>query len=106
MVDDPEVRISVTRSGGVAGLRRSWRVESGERGAWPELVEACPWGDRPSGDGADRFVWLIEVASPAPERAVELPETAVQGPWRDLVDRVREEGEPVRPASARRRARG
>jgi hypothetical protein len=97
MADDPEVRISVTRSGGVAGLRRGWCIESHEPGAWRPLVEACPWDEEPGTAGADRFVWRIEVSAPPPARTAELPETAVHGPWRALVERVREEGEPVRP---------
>ena len=104
MVDEPEVRIRVTRSGGVAGIRRGWRVESREPAAWEPLVEACPWDAEPETAGADRFVWLIEVAAPAPPRMAELPETAMHGPWRELVERVQQEGEPVRPATPRRRA--
>jgi hypothetical protein len=96
MVDESEVRIQVTRSGGVAGIRRGWCVESHEPEAWEPLVAACPWDAEPESVGADRFVWLIEVTSPPPARTAELPEAAVHGPWRELVERVREQGEPVR----------
>ena len=106
MADEAEVRIEVTRSGGVAGIRRGWSVESHEREAWEPLVAACPWDAEPESAGADRFVWRIVVAAPLPARTAELPETAVHGPWRDLVERVREEGEPVRPTWRRRSAGG
>ncbi len=106
MVDEAEVRIQVTRSGGVAGIRRGWCVESREPGVWEPLVAACPWDAEPASVDADRFVWRIEVASPPPARTAELPETAVHGPWRELVDRVRAEGEPVRRSRRRRPDRG
>jgi len=92
------VLITVTRSGGFAGVRRTWYVESDESDGWPPLVEACPWREEPDPSGADRFVWHIEVRAPAPAREARLPEEAVQGPWRELVDRVRERGEPASTA--------
>lgn len=98
----PAVVIRVTRSGGVAGIRRGWRIESAEPDRWMPLVDACPWQDEPCSPGADRFVWRIEVRAPEPPRSAELPETAVQGPWRELVDRVRQEGLPVAPPARTR----
>lgn len=98
----PAVAIRVTRSGGVAGIPRVWRVESVEPDGWQPLVDACPWDDGPQPSGADRFVWRIEVRAPQPTREAELPETAVRGPWRELVDRVRQEGEPAAPPPRRR----
>lgn len=42
------MRITVTRSGGFAGMRRQWSVEPAgpEEDRWRALVDACPW-DRP-----------------------------------------------------------
>ncbi|AYF99235.1 protealysin inhibitor emfourin [Protaetiibacter intestinalis] len=94
--DAPAVAIRVTRTGGIAGIRRGWRVESGEPDGWAGLVDACPWDEGAVPDGADRFTWCIEVHAPEPERRAEVPETAMRGPWRELVERVRDEGEPVR----------
>jgi|GEM_PF-488741 len=96
------VVIRVTRSGGVAGIRRTWSVESAESDGWAPLVDGCPWSDEPKSyepesHGPDRFVWFIEVRAPEPARAAQLPDAAVQGPWRRLVDRVREQGDAVRP---------
>ncbi len=74
------MEIAVSRTGGVAGMTRTWsvRVDDGQDGAadWSALVDACPW-DEPvaSTPGADRFVYLVR---------------AVDGAWRRLVDRVRD----------------
>jgi len=102
--DEPAVDIRVTRTGGVAGIRRGWCVESPEPEAWEPLVEACPWDEIPDAEltdaeraGADHFEWVIEVLAPEPARSVALPDGAVDGPWRELVERVRDEGQPVRP---------
>lgn len=98
---EPAVDIRVTRSGGLAGARRGWCVESHDPADWALLVEACPWDDEPdaalTGVDRDRFSWRIDVLAPQPARRAELPERAVHGPWRELVDRVRDEGQPVRP---------
>jgi hypothetical protein len=85
------VEIAVSRTGGVAGMTRTWsvRVEDGsdELGAWSALVDDCPW-DEPAvaSAGADRFVYLVR----AGDREARLGEAAVDGPWRRLVDRVRD----------------
>lgn len=100
------VNITVVRSGGFAGLRRTWSVDVDAESQsavdeWIHVVAACPWseGVDVDGDGVpDRFVFVITVESlpvdPAAESAVgselqaTLPETRVVGPWRHLVDRV------------------
>lgn len=103
----PAVDIRVSRAGGVAGMRRAWAVESPDPSDWAPLVAACPWDDVPDAEltGADRLAWRIEVRAPEPPRTAELPERAVDGAWRTLVDRVRDEGRPVRPAPPAPRAR-
>jgi len=93
----PAVAIRVTRSGGVTGMLRVWRVESVEPDGWRPLVDACPWDDGPEPSGSDRFVGRIEGRAPEPSREARIPDAAVRGPWRELVDRVREEGEAVPP---------
>ncbi|TPX00700.1 hypothetical protein FJ656_31440, partial [Schumannella luteola] len=95
--DSPAVDIRVTRSGGVAGMRRGWAVASPDARRWEPLVDACPWDDDGPGllvrdDGPDRMLWRIEVLAPGPARSAELPESAVEGPWRALVETVRDEG--------------
>ncbi|MFT4156390.1 MAG: hypothetical protein QM630_00450 [Microbacterium sp.] len=90
--DDAPVVIAVVRTGGVAGIRRRWRVEapSEEAGAWIALIESCPW-EEPAHEcrGADQFVWSIRARTPSERREQELPDRALDGPWRELVDAVR-----------------
>lgn len=90
--DDAQVVIAVARTGGIAGIRRRWRVEAPreEAGDWIALIDSCPW-DAPAADGigADRFVWSIRVRTPSERHAQELPDAALDGPWRELVDAVR-----------------
>lgn len=83
------MRVEVSRSGGFAGLRRTWVVqveETPDPQAFLLLIEACPWDEpEPESSGADRFVYQVQ----AGERSATLPEPAVQGPWLELVDQVR-----------------
>jgi hypothetical protein len=95
------VNITVVRSGGFAGMRRTWRVDvdtdsSAGLDEWRDIVEACPWseGIDIDGDGVpDRFVFVITVeslpaASHDSELQATLPEGRVVGPWKHLVERV------------------
>lgn len=92
---DPGVVIAVVRTGGIAGISRRWRVEiaasdSPDAEPWIALIERCPWSADPeSSAGADRFVWSIRARTPTEHLERELPDGAVAGPWRDLVDAVR-----------------
>jgi hypothetical protein len=99
------VNITVVRSGGFAGLRRTWRVEVDATSRpdvdeWLHIVSACPWAEGVDidGDGVpDRFVFVITVES-LPVESVDsiadselqatLPESRLVGPWRQLVERV------------------
>lgn len=107
------LRITVTRSGGVAGLSPRWTVEAEEEpdvAEWLALVDSCPWeeDDDSEESAADRFVYTIRVlvqppgahggerdvddaGQPAPEeRGARIPEKKLDGPWRELVDRVKD----------------
>lgn len=89
---DDRVVIAVVRTGGIAGIRRQWQVEPepAEASDWINMVDECPWDDEADADrGADRFVWLIRVRTPAERRERELPDSQLDGPWRALVDAVR-----------------
>ena len=82
--------ILVVRSGGFAGLSREWRVRSVDHPEvdWARLVEACPWRSVAADPASrDRFVYRITVS--APRRRATVPEGALTGPWKALVDRVR-----------------
>jgi hypothetical protein len=87
-------RILVVRTGGFAGLKRSWAVEpSDDVDEWMSLVDACPW-DAVGTDPAsrDRFVWRIEAVLPPERRTASVPDRELTGPWQVLVQRVREAG--------------
>ena len=96
---DPALSIVVVRTGGFGGLRQQWHVEpQDDADDWIALVQACPW-DSVGRDEAsrDRFVWRIEArgAGLRMPRAVctaSVPDRELVGPWRALVDRVREAG--------------
>ncbi len=90
---DQTVVVTVVRTGGFAGIRREWRAqpEQAERDRWVTLIGQCPW-DEPEAAGSspapDRFVWRIEARLGDDDRQAELPETELNGPWRDLVAEV------------------
>lgn len=96
------MKITVERSGGIAGMKRIWTVQAvspDEKDRWQPLVEACPWDavpeaarDVPEGQ-PDRFTYSIR----AGQRRATLPEQAVTGPWRDLVDFARAAAESMEP---------
>jgi hypothetical protein len=80
--------ITVTRTGGIAGLRREWRVD-GDTEQWGPLIDACPWRSVPRDDDSrDRFVYSISVRASRKRHSATLPEAALTGPWKELVDRV------------------
>ncbi|MCR2793822.1 hypothetical protein NQ156_12170 [Microbacterium sp. zg.Y625] len=91
--DDPAVSVTVVRTGGIAGLRRTWHVApvGADARRWLDLIEHCPWAeprpDRPS--GADRFSWKVSAEIGSEHREARLQDAEVTGPWRTLVDAVR-----------------
>lgn len=91
------VSVTVTRTGGFAGIRREWHTEPPEEEVprWVALIDGCPWDAviERTGPGADQFVWRITARCGPEEKGAELPESRLQGPWRDLVDEVRSAGE-------------
>ncbi len=91
---DERFVIVVVRSGGIAGLSKQWRAEpEPERlPRWRELVDSCPWDETPSAaPGADRYQWRIEVhRGDTAVRQARLGDGQLEGPWRSLVDEVRE----------------
>ncbi|MDI3193023.1 hypothetical protein QK290_01175 [Pseudarthrobacter sp. AL07] len=92
------MKISVERSGGIAAVSRVWTVHAqtdSAKSQWQPIVEACPWDAVPKtvraaaaevhGNQPDRFIYSIR----AGQRRAALPEQAVTGPWRVLVDSTR-----------------
>ena len=81
------VTIVVVRSGGFAGLTRTWQVQvddQPDRERWVELLRELDWDEHPHSPRPDRFVYRIQVS----RRRIILPEPQVTGPWRELVERV------------------
>ncbi|TLM86745.1 protealysin inhibitor emfourin [Pseudarthrobacter sp. NamE5] len=103
------MKISVERTGGIAGLSRVWTVEARTESAldrWQPIIEACPWDSVPRtpraaaqefrGSQPDRFIYSIR----AGEHRAALPEQAVTGPWRVLVDSTRAAAEKRPPGGS------
>ncbi len=92
--DGARVVVAVIRSGGIAGLRRRWRVETDaendDAAEWIDRIDRCPWNDDvDGGPGADRFIWTIRARTPSERRERDIPDGALDGPWRELVEAVR-----------------
>lgn len=84
------MKISVTRTGGIAGLSRTWTItvdDQPDKDDWMSLIANLPWNDRQRATPQpDRYVYLIRCS----RRRIALPEQRLQGPWRELVERVRD----------------
>jgi hypothetical protein len=92
--DNPSTLVvTVVRTGGIAGMPQQWRAEPAADDAekWRALVSACPWDDTPARAerGADRFVWRISADDDAGRHEAKVPDSALEGAWRNLVDAVR-----------------
>lgn len=78
------MKITISRSGGFAGLTRVWAadVSDSQQDSLRTLVDSCPWeetrGEEPS---PDRYVYVIEVD----QRRITLGENALTEPWKTLV---------------------
>lgn len=96
--NDERFAIVVVRSGGIAGLSKQWRAEPDPERAphWRELVDSCPWDAPPAqASGADRYQWRIEVRrGDAAVHQARLTDGQIAGPWRMLVDEVRQAAAP------------
>jgi hypothetical protein len=90
------MEVEVIRSGGIAGLRLTWTVhveDQPDPEEWELLLERLPWGETPPAPPEpDRYEYRIRCE---PHEA-RLAERQVTGPWRDLVERVRDRAEPRR----------
>jgi hypothetical protein len=89
------MHIVVRRSGGLAGIDRTWRVDTetvDDPEGWYDLVDTLPREEpgRRRGTVADDHLWTITVA----RTTVSVPGSRLEGPWADLVDRVQDEGAP------------
>ena len=82
------MKVIVSRSGGTAGIRRTWEVRVDEQSdalSWADFLGSLPWTEVTDSDPVpDRFLYRIRCAP----HEVVLAEPEVAGPWRDLIDRV------------------
>ena len=83
------MKVIVSRSGGIAGVRVTWEVQVDEQAyaaAWADFLASLPWDDVVErAPEPDRYVYRIRCAP----HEVVLAEPDLSGPWRQLVDRVR-----------------
>lgn len=88
--------ITVIRSGGFAGISREWSVQVDEQpdeDQWRELIDRLPWEN--SADPAaepDRYVYRVRCA----RREAIIPERRLEGPWREIVEKVQVAAQPSR----------
>lgn len=86
--------VVVVRSGGILGRSTRWvaKPDESDRDQWLTLIERCPWNEDPAArsPGADRYLWSIRATMSGERREQEVPDAALDGPWRELVDAVRE----------------
>ncbi len=98
---DDRIVVSVVRSGGLAGIRKTWQAEATDAAGtrWRALIDDCPWDEEPgAASGADRYVWRIRAQASDRDCDREVPDSALVGPWRTLVDAVRAaQGSTARP---------
>ena len=107
---DAPIEVDVARTGGFAGITRRWTAlpPPDEASEWISLIDSCPWDEaptptpdeRPANPSAvvahrdpvpDGFMWWIRASwSGAFTKEAELPDDAITGAWRELVDAVRE----------------
>lgn len=107
--EQPPIAITVVRTGGFAGLRKQWEAlpPPDEAPTWIALIEECPWdGPRSQSHGADRYAWSVSaslapsvLASPSAEHGrqthqAELADQDIHGPWRVLIEAVRDWSKP------------
>ena len=103
------IAVTVTRTGGIAGLRRTWRAQpdTTESSQWIALIDGCPWDAADPAraippSGADRFFWQVDARCGDSARQAALADPEVQGPWRDLIDAVRSAQKSAEPPKAAR----
>lgn len=82
------MKVTVTRSGGFAGLSRVWSVridQQPDQEQWRDLIDRLPWGQgAPAADEPDRYVYRVRCA----HKEAVIPEGQLTGAWRELLDRV------------------
>ncbi len=89
------MKIEISRSGGFAGMTRTWSLEVSPAEAeerWLPLADQVAGNaaeERPLREQAerDRYVYHIVIGY----QEVTLPESRLDEPWKELIDRARRE---------------
>ncbi len=89
------MKIEISRSGGFAGMTRTWSLEVSPAEAeerWLPLADQAAGNaaaERPLREQAerDRYVYHIVIGY----QEVTLPESRLDEPWKELIDRARRE---------------
>lgn len=88
------MRVTVSRSGGFAGIRLTWQIQLDDRpdaSEWLALIAELPWNELTAvAPEPDRYVYSIRCA----QNAATLSEPQLNGPWRELVTRVQQATTP------------
>ncbi|MBC7443623.1 MAG: hypothetical protein H7311_14070 [Ramlibacter sp.] len=83
------MRVVVSRSGGIAGIRTTWEVQVDDQpdaSDWTRFLDTLPWDEvAAEAPQPDRYAYRIRCAP----HEVVLGEQQVRGPWKELIDRVR-----------------
>ncbi len=91
-MDEPAFLITVTRTGGFAGLRHEWSVtvtEPEDAEALLPLVDACPWEESYDVGHPDGYLYDFRTD----EHTARVPENQLADPWRRLRDEVQRRAE-------------
>lgn len=89
------MKVTVTRSGGFAGLTRVWSVQISnqpDEDQWQELIDRLPWEASATSEEPDRFIYRVRCA----HKEATIPDRKFTGPWRELLERVQEASEDER----------
>jgi hypothetical protein len=81
------ITVTITRTGGFAGISRQWTLQM-DADEWRSLLAsgAPSVSSRPD-HSADRFVYRIRGG----RRSLVIPDSRLDGAWRELVERARDE---------------
>ncbi|WP_051478983.1 protealysin inhibitor emfourin [Arthrobacter sp. H5] len=90
------MKIVVSQSGGFAGITRTWSVEVSRTEAEERWLPLLAEAEGSTDDDAqrDRFVYQISVGY----REVTVTESAVAGPWKELIERAKGESDQDKAA--------
>jgi len=79
------ITVTITRTGGFAGISRQWTLQL-DADEWRSLLASgTPSAISQPDHSADRFVYRIRGG----RRSLVIPDSRLDGPWRELVDRAR-----------------